>query len=551
MIMNRTDFLNSWRQKQAVSMPPTASLDPYVGPWNEKQAIHLLRRLTFGAKKTDVDTLVSKSMSQAVDQLLVLDTIPAPPVNIYSTPASPDPDVPYGQTFVNAPVNTTLNPLYYQARTDVFKAWWTGNIINQKTNITEKLTFFWHNHFAVEADEVQIAQGMYFYYKLLRENCLGEIRNLTILMSKNIAMLRYLNGYLNTKTSPDENYGRELQELFTVGKGLDSHYTEDDVKAAARILTGFRINIFSSPITYFFLFTDHDTTTKQFSSFYGNKKIAGRLFEDGENELNQLVNMLFDNTETARHICRKIYQFFVYYEINNDIEINVIRPLAELFKQSNFQIKPVLEKLFKSQHFYDAASIGCVIKSPLDYSVGMIREFDINTVNADLVKQYQTWGLVTVLNAYQGLNLADPPIVSGWQAWYQSPQFHEIWINADTLANRNRVAENINSSKGISSADISLKIDPILFVSKLKKPENATECVKECVKYMYNTDLSDTSIAYFKTFLVTGFPDDSYWSSLWFDYLETPNDLTLRNAMVTRLSSLFREIMSQAEYHLS
>ena len=192
-----------------------------------------------------------------------------------------------------------------------------------------------------------------------------------------------------------------------------------------------------------------------------------------------------------------------------------------------------------------------MIKSPLDYSVGMIREFEIDTVNTDLVKQYQTWGLVTVLNAYQGLNLADPPIVSGWQAWYQSPQFHEIWINADTLANRNRVAENINSSKGISSADISLKIDPILFVSKLKKPENATECVKECVKYMYNTDLSDTSIAYFKTFLVTGFPDDSYWSSLWFDYLETPNDLTLRNAVVTRLSSLFREIMSQAEYHLS
>jgi len=198
-------------------------------------------------------------------------------------------------------------------------------------------------------------------------------------MSKNIAMLRYLNGYLNTKTSPDENYGRELQELFTVGKGPDSKYTEDDVKAAAKILTGFRINPFSSPISYFFLFTDHDTSTKQFSAFYGNKKITGRAFNDGEKELDDLVQMLFDNTETARHICRKLYQFFVYYEITSDVEQNIIRPLADIFRQNNFQFKPVLEKLFKSQHFYDSLNLNCVIKSPLDYSIGMIREFDINT----------------------------------------------------------------------------------------------------------------------------------------------------------------------------
>ncbi|HUN15203.1 MAG TPA: DUF1800 domain-containing protein [Saprospiraceae bacterium] len=550
--MKRKEFLSIWQNRQnALFMQPTASLDPYTGPWTQNQVTHLLRRLTFGAKKEDVVQLLSKTMSQAVDQLLVLDPINTPPVNIYSTTASPDPDVPFGQTFVNAPVNTALNPLYYQARTDVFKAWWTGNLINQKTNIAEKLTFFWHNHFAVEADEVQIAQGMYFYYKLLRENCLGDIRNLTVQMSKNIAMLRYLNGYLNTKTSPDENYGRELQELFTVGKGPDSKYTEDDVKAAAKILTGFRINPFSSPISYFFLFTDHDTSTKQFSTFYGNKKITGRAFNDGEKELDDLVQMLFDNTETARHICRKLYQFFVYYEITSDVEQNIIRPLADIFRQNNFQFKPVLEKLFKSQHFYDSLNLNCVIKSPLDYSIGMIREFDINTKNPDLIKQYQTWGLVTALNAYQGLNIGDPPIVSGWQAWYQSPQFHEIWINADTLANRNRVAENINSTKGVVYLDLSLRIDPTVFAAKLENPESAIDCVKESVSYLYNINLSDTSLNYFKSFLVGGFPDDSYWTTLYLDYKASPNDLTLKNAVTTKLGNMLREIMSQAEYHLS
>lgn len=549
--MDRITLLDALRPQRTASPSPLASLDPYAGPWTQKQATHLLRRLCFGAPKADVDALLIKTMSQAVDQLLTTDSISTQPLNLYSTAASPDPDVPYGQTFVNAPVNTNLNPIYYQARTDIFKAWWTGNIVNQKSNITEKLTLFWHNHFAVEADEVTIAQGMYFYYKLLRDNCLGDVRNLTIQMSKNIAMLRYLNGYLNTKTSPDENYGRELQELFTVGKGIDSLYTESDVKAAARILTGFRINIFSSPISYFFLFTDHDTNAKQFSAFYGNKKINGRLFNDGEKELDDLVFMLFDNKETARHICRKIYQFFVYYDITSDAEINVIRPLADLFITSNFNLKPVLDKLFKSQHFYDIANIGCVIKSPIDYSIGMVREFKIAMPTSNIVDQHLAWGLLAALNSYQGLNIGDPPVVSGWQAWYQSPQYHEIWINADTLANRNRVAENINSTKGIVYQNISLKINPVLFTEQLPKPESAIECVKDAVRYLYNYELSEPSITYLKSYLVSGFPSDSYWSELWIDYKANPNDPTLSNAVTTRLNSLYKEIISQAEYHLS
>jgi uncharacterized protein (DUF1800 family) len=554
--MDRKDFLSIWKQNRLENRPsPLAGLDPYNGPWTQKQAVHLLRRLLFGVKKVDVDKVLSLGMTNALKDLLTVDPIPAPPLNVYSTPQVVDPDVPFGQSFVNAPINAALPPEYYQARTDVFKAWWVGNMINQKANITEKMTLFWHNHFAVEADTIQIAQAMHQYYKLLRDNCLGNFKTLAKLVSINPAMLRYLNGYLNSKAAPDENYARELQELFTVGKGPDSKFTEDDVKAAARILTGFRINPLVMPLTYYFDFTQHDDKDKKFSAFYKNKTIYGRVSILGELELDDLITMLFDNIETARHICRKIYRFFVYYEIDDQIENQIIRPLADYLVQQNFDILKTLNLLFSSQHFYDNASIGCVIKSPLDYAVGMCREFNIafpQPVNdVTLINQYLGWGGIASLAAYQGLNIGEPPVVAGWQAWYQQPQYHEIWINADSLANRNRVAENINSPNGVPILTVTLKIDPIEFASQMPNPRSAFDLVKDSVGYLYNHDLSDKSYNYFKSFLITGYPNDSYWTLAWEQYAGNPTDPVLKNAVSTRLSALYKEILSQAEYHLS
>lgn len=556
--MNRSDFIQIWRARRPENMPsPTASLDPYTGPWTKREAIHLLRRLTFGAKKKDVDKILAQGMQTALQNLLVVDATPAPPLNVYSTAQKPDPDVLFGKTWVNAPINAALPPEYYQSRTDTLKAWWVGNLINQNTNITEKMTLFWHNHFAVEADVVDIAQGMHQYYQLLRENCLGNFKTLAKLISVNPAMLRYLNGYLSNKSAPDENYARELQELFTIGKGPDSKYTEDDVKAAAKILTGYRINPLVMPLAYYFDFTQHDTSNKQFSAFYGNKVITGKFFGAGEQELDELITMLFDNIETSRHICRKLYRFFVYYEIDNQIEQDVIIPLADYLKQQNFDIKKVLEKLFSSQHFYDIANIGCVIKDPLDYSVGMCREFDIAFPtpvpmnDASLINQYLSWGGITALSAYQGLNIADPPLVAGWQAWYQQPQYHEIWINADSLANKNSVAEGITSPNGIQILNIVLKMDPTLFAAQMPNPGSASDLVRNSVSYLYNYDLSNKSYDYFKTNLIAGYPDDSYWTTAWLAFAANPNDAVLRNAVTTRLNALYREIISQAEYHLS
>lgn len=555
--MNRQEFFATFRKpKLTEEQPPLAGLEPYSGPWTEKQVVHLLRRTTFGVKKSEVDLLKVAGMNGAVNALIdtagVKDPIPSPPINLYSTVALPDPTTPYGQTFVNASVLTAIAPQYYQARTDMVKAWWTGNIIHQKMTLTEKMTLFWFNHFAVEADTVIIAQALYYYYKLLRDNSLGNFKTLVKLVSVHPAMLVYLNGDKNSKTAPDENFARELQELFTVGKGPDSKYTEDDVKAAAKVLTGYRINPLTTPISYYFDFNQHDTSTKTFSAFYKNTKITGKFLQAGEQELDELITMLLDNIETARHMCRKFYQFFVYYEITPEAETNVIVPLADFFKASGFDIKLTLEKLLKSAHFYETASLGCVIKSPLDYAVGLCKEFSITIPDASQKEnQYLSWGTVAALAAYQGLNIADPPVVSGWQAWYQFPQFHRIWINADTLANKNKISENIFSSTGIVLNQVSIKIDVFKLFDQFPDQKNAEAVVRSAVGLLYNYDISNTSINYFKNFLTGGTSmGETYWTQIVQEYQFNPNSVN-KNQIETRLRSLFKEIVSQAEYHLS
>lgn len=554
--MNRNEFfqiLSSRRGEYVFS--PTAALDPYTGAWTEKEAIHLLKRICFGIKKGDVDVIVAQGLSNSLKGLLTVDALPSPPLNVYSTDQIPDPDVKFGASFANAPINLSLPAQYYNARNDVFKAWWLGNLVNQKLNITEKMTLFWHNHFAIQVNEVQIAQASYQYYTLLRSNCLGNFKQLTKLITLNPAMLRYLNGYLNGKNAPDENYARELQELFTVGKGPDSKYTEDDVKAAAKILTGYRINFLVTPFTYYFDFTQHDTSTKRFSSFYNNKVIVGKFLGQGEQELDELITMLFDNKETALHLCRELYKFFVYYEIDSTIEESIIKPLASILMQNNFEVKEVLRTLFSSQHFYDMANRGCVIKTPLDYAVGIAREFSLELPkpvdDATLLQQYISWGGLASLSAYQGLAIGEPPVVAGWQAWYQLPQFHEIWINADSLASKNSVAQKITSPEGIDFLGVKIKIDPTLFASQMPNPDSADQLVRDSILYLYNYELSQTSYDYFKSFLISGYPNDSYWTTAWEKFEANPNDPVYRNPIETRLNSLFREILLQAEYHLS
>jgi uncharacterized protein (DUF1800 family) len=256
-------------------------------------------------------------------------------------------------------------------------------------------------------------------------------------------MLVYLNGQYNTLTAPDENYAREIQELFCCGKGPDSLYTEADVKAAAKVLTGWRNN--ATTLSSYFTASRHDATNKTFSSFYNNTVITGRnTATGGEQELDDLLNMIFANQEVAKYMCRRLYRWFVYYDIDDTVEQNVITPLANVFRSSNYEILPVLDMLLKSEHFFDVLSRGCVIKSPAELVIGFCRESEIVfQPDTDYVTNYGFYNYMVSWLSNMQQNIGDPPDVSGWKAYYQEPQFNEIWINSDTLPKRNQFTDTM------------------------------------------------------------------------------------------------------------
>jgi uncharacterized protein (DUF1800 family) len=519
-----------------------SGISPYSGTWDKSAVLHLLKRVHFGVSKEDLDYFSTKSLTDAVDEILDVDyTPPSPPINNYND-SSADPNIAPGDTWVND-FNGTLN----NVRMRSFKSWWTGQIINQDRTIREKMVLFWHNHFSTQSDVYNWANFGYQNNALLRKDCLKNFKTMVKDVTLDPAMLIFLNGERNTKTAPDENYSRELQELFTLGKGPDSGYTEADVIAGAKVLTGWRLN--KTDGTVYFQENRHDTSDKQFSNFYGNTIISGN--SNGEIELDDMLAMIFQQNEVAKHIVRKIYRWFVYYEIDSDTETNVIAPLAALLITSNYEIKPVMEALLKSDHFFDVANRGALIKSPADFTYGIIRTFDVAIPGpASYVDQYQAWTTLAYLSAIMQQELGDPPSVSGWPAYYQIPQYHELWINSDTLSNRNKVSD-VLSSYGYRANGERIKIDALPFGKKLDSPQDPNQVIEELLDLMHTLDVEPAQKTYMKSILLSGQLDDEYWTDAWNAYVADQSNTSKSQVVQVRLTTLIKYLMNLSEFQLS
>lgn len=555
--MDRRDFLAVRRKKPAeiknttAAFRTTSGINPYSGPWTEQEVIHLLKRTMFGAKKADIDYFKTRTMDQAVDELLTPTApAPAPPVKEYVTSTSattPDTGIAQGTTWIND--NNSDGTVQSQRRAS-YKKWWTGVMINQDRSIREKLNMFWIDHFGNESNDVGNANWVYKQHALIRQYGLGNFKALVKEISKDVSMLRYLNGYLNQAAAPDENYARELMELFTLGKGPGSQYTENDVKEAAKVLTGWQIN----GTTYQSVFNAarHSTVNKTFSSFFGNTVITGRTGATaGDLELTDLLNMIFAQQEVAKYIVRKVYRWFVYYAIDTSAETNVIGPLADIFRSSNYEIKPLLTALFKSEHFYDMLNRGCMIKTPADQVIGSLREMNVAfRPDTDWDTNYGLWNTFYTWMVNLGQNPHDPPNVSGMPAYYQEPTFHEIWINADSLPKRNQYTDTMINT-GYARNGFRVQFNCVAFAQTLTNPGNPNDLIDEALRIFFRNDLSAQTKAQIKTqILLTGQQWDYYWTNAWTAYVTSPTTPNF-NTVNTRLKTLFQYFFNLSEYQLS
>lgn len=278
--------------------------------------------------------------------------------------------------------------------------YWLKEMITSPAQLREKMAFFWHGHFASRNQNV-------FYNQLLlhaiRENALSDFGTLLKEVSHSASMLYFLNNQQNRKGRPNENFAREVMELFTLGRG---NYTESDIKEAARAFTGWTANARGE---FIFRKNFHDDTEK---SFMGKK---------GNFNGDDILSMLLENKQTARYITQKIYRFFV----NEIPDATIINNLADKFYKSNYNISKLMEDIFTSNWFYNEKNIGAKIKSPIELLVGIQRMVPMQLANDNALMQLQK---------LLGQQLLYPPNVAGWPGG-------KSWIDSSTLMTRLRIPQ--------------------------------------------------------------------------------------------------------------
>jgi uncharacterized protein (DUF1800 family) len=390
---------------------------------------------------------------------------------------------------------------------------------------------------------------------MFRDNATGNYKSLIRNMATQPAMMFYLNNQANSKSAPDENFAREVMELFTLGKDEASQYTEADVIQAAKVLTGWRVqNLNTTNEVTAFVDKLHDTSTKIFSPFFNNNAIGNT----GAGELDLFIDMIFSKSKVvSEYICRRLYRFFVYYDIDANVEANVIIPLAQHFVANNWNILPVLDKLFKSEHFYDMANRGVYIKSPLDVIVGTMRTFNMNYNVADASNyeaQYDLWNTFNYAMYDMQQAMGAVPNVAGWQAFYQKPSFHEYWINSNSIQRRYGLIDYLFYGFDIEKNGYitRMEVDVIAFVKQFPTAicEDPNLLINECIKYLLPIDFSLSAKNAIKTqTLLTGQDADYYWTGAWRSYINDPSDMNLQ-IVKTRVRSLLLTIVEFAEYQL-
>ncbi|NND34220.1 MAG: DUF1800 domain-containing protein [Saprospiraceae bacterium] len=525
------------------------SLAPFEGSWDRELAGHLLRRTMYGPVAQDMEEAMNLGMENSVAKLLEEKPMPDLPLNVFT---SDDPEVAIGESWVGKSYTRGENfNQIVNGRLRSLAAWTMGNLIHEGFSIREKMTLFWYNHFVTS--DIRDANFRYINITNYRKNFLGNFRELAKITTIDPTMLRYLNGNQNTKNKPNENYARELLELFTIGKGPlagdgdYTNYTEDDIAAVAKVLTGWRdigyLNTNNRQVESVFIPNRHDTSTKTLSHRFDEIEINNM----GDQEYAHLINIIFSKDEVARFIARKIYRWFVYYEIDEQIEISIIEPMAEILRANDYEMKPMVEALLKSQHFYDPYAIGSIIKNPLDFIVGSIKQLRLD-FGDDILDNYAIWSRLGNFSELLQMAYFNAPSVAGWKAYYQPPLYYRTWINATTLSSRLLFAGILIN--GVVANRLRIQADLLQVVDEIPNSSNPVDLIDELSEAFLPKEISEGQKEYLKSLLIPGLPD--YEWTLEYDlYRSNPSDLELKTAVETRLKSMFYGLLSLPEYQLS
>ncbi|MBC5824449.1 MAG: DUF1800 domain-containing protein [Candidatus Eremiobacteraeota bacterium] len=369
----------SAQRRPAGHLDVRTALRPYRGAWNAGLAAHLLRRAGFGGSPQEIGRAAAAGMDAAVDSLLRF--------SVTSLPDAPEGDFSFSAAM----------PQQRRAAVIAAQLWWLNRLLLSPNPLQEKMVYFWANHFTSAIGGGVTPAMMVQQYGLFRRYALGDYSQLTHEISKDPAMLVYLNGAQNHNGRPNENYARELMELFTMGIG---NYSEEDVRQSARAFTGYTVRRLDGSAHYEARL--HDDGDKTFLNR------SGRFSGD------DIVDIIMQQPATGRYMATKFLRAFVY----DDPEPELVDAVASLFR-TNYDVGTLLDTLLRSDVFYSARAYRALIKSPLDLAIGALK-----SVGAAAVGPAVDGALVRM-----GQTVMYPPNVAGWPGGSQ-------WMSQSTLLAR-------------------------------------------------------------------------------------------------------------------
>ncbi len=450
----------------------TASLKTYVpsenNPWTTKKLMHLYRRMGYSLHYDEIADKIKNDPAQLVDQILE---------NAMEATMVPAPE--WAEW-------TNLDFVDFDDNQEKFYEWAPSWITTMYQNgFQQKMTLFWHNHFVTQYGAYNCAPAAYKYLSLLQSYALGNFKTFVREVGKDAAMLIFLNGTQSTRQDPNENYARELFELFTLGR--DNGYTQEDIENTSRALTGWVV--YPCPTVTFI------------SSLWdgGEKTIFGQTGNWGYDDV---IDILFEQraTQIAEYIAMKIYKQFVYHTPNEDI----IELLAVTLIENDFELLPVLSLLFKSEHFFDDSVIGNQMKSPIDIQLNFIRQIGF-PIDMDEEVPKTIGGVAGFL----GQSLFQPPNVAGWPG-------HRSWISSAHLRSRWEILSYYVGSIFES------EFDPFQEMAKSLSPDHndADIVTRSIVDYflpngLQNLEDYEKAVATFKVDIPTNYFENGSWSLEW------------------------------------
>jgi len=389
--------------------------------WTMEEAAHLVRRAGFGGSPGEIREIHSLGREMAVKSLLA----PDEPLTAFDLPAWMDPDK-LSEDFRDRMANNRSFRQKEQSmsREDAAQArqeklrerqresrqriaegsrWWFDRMMETRAPLREKMVLFWHDHFATSAVKVKQPVVMLNQNELFREFAMGNFKDLTHRVLKDPAMMLYLDVQTSKKGKPNENFAREVMELFTLGEG---NYTESDIKDAARAFTGYTVHRMTGKVSH---------VSAQWDG--GEKTVLGKT---GKFDGDDVIDLLFEQPAAAEYLASKLWVFFV----EDEPPAVIVKDLAKTFRESGYEIEPVLREIFLSRAFYDNTVIRNQIKSPIQFLIQMCKELELEALPR---------GYAMVSQEQLGQSLFRPPNVAGWD-WGRA------WISTNTLLTRYNVA---------------------------------------------------------------------------------------------------------------